>query len=322
MDVYLVDQDGAHAQDPALLPHLLEDGQGVVWVDVSTCDQGAADTLRRVFGFHELALHDCRVRNHVAKIHAYPDHVFTVLHAPQIGQRGHVHYIELDQFLGPNYLVTVHGPLNPVVDPAVAHIDTGRVLARCAPASCGRPPASSCPRRSSGRCLATRSTWSPSWPNTRASSSSRWSVPGRRRGRRGIPQRTVPGLVRAARDPHDRRAQQLDLRPHGAHGTVPPAEETPVAADLADGFDMVASMADGQREFLHGVIEYFQTRISTHLAISSDDLPRSRCSRTTTCARSPPGSPSSPYPPPSPASSARTSPIQGSAPPPASSRRA
>ena len=29
-----------------------------------------------------------------------------------------MHYVELDQFVGPNYLVTVHGPLNPAVDPA------------------------------------------------------------------------------------------------------------------------------------------------------------------------------------------------------------
>src|SRR5262249_2180405 len=57
-------------------------------------------------------------------------HVFTVLHAPEIGTRGHVHYIELDQFLGNNYLVTAHGPLNPVVDPAVAYLDTEAVRRR------------------------------------------------------------------------------------------------------------------------------------------------------------------------------------------------
>jgi hypothetical protein len=38
--------------------------------------------------------------------------------------------VELDQFLGPNYLVTVHGPLNPAVDPAVASLDTEQVRKR------------------------------------------------------------------------------------------------------------------------------------------------------------------------------------------------
>ena len=56
--------------------------------------------------------------------------MFVVLHAPELGSGGHVHYIELDQFVGPNYLVTVHGPLNPVVNPDVALIDTRQVLHR------------------------------------------------------------------------------------------------------------------------------------------------------------------------------------------------
>jgi len=33
---------------------------------------------------------DCVARNHVAKVHAYPDHVFVVLHAPERGKSGHV----------------------------------------------------------------------------------------------------------------------------------------------------------------------------------------------------------------------------------------
>ena len=32
-----------------------------------------------------------------------------VLHAPEIGAAGHVHYLELDQFIGEAYPVTVHG---------------------------------------------------------------------------------------------------------------------------------------------------------------------------------------------------------------------
>jgi magnesium transporter len=31
-------------------------------------------------------------------------------------------------------------------------------------------------------------------------------------------------------------------------------------------------MADGQREFLHGVIEFFQTRTSTHMTIAAERL--------------------------------------------------
>jgi len=43
---------------------------------------------------------------------------------------GHVHYVELDQFIGPRYLVTVHGPVNPAVTPEAAERETRAVLRR------------------------------------------------------------------------------------------------------------------------------------------------------------------------------------------------
>ncbi|MFZ1116528.1 MAG: hypothetical protein WAN44_11965, partial [Propionibacteriaceae bacterium] len=64
-----------------------------------------------------LLLLDCLplvVGQHSALHH---DHVFVILHAPERGKHGHVHYIELDQFVGLRYLVTVHGPINPAVHP-------------------------------------------------------------------------------------------------------------------------------------------------------------------------------------------------------------
>jgi Mg2+ and Co2+ transporter CorA len=95
-------------------------------VDIPGCDAEAERVLSEVFGFHPMAVRDRVEHNRVPKVHAYPDHVFVVLHAPERGERGHVHYIELDQFVGRNYLVTVHGPLNP----AVALRETRAVLAR------------------------------------------------------------------------------------------------------------------------------------------------------------------------------------------------
>jgi magnesium transporter len=85
--------------------------------------------LSEVFGFHPRAVADCEQRNPVPKVHVYADHVFVVLHAPEPGAGGHVHYVELDQFIGPNYYVTVHGPLNPAVEPEAALVET-RTLGR------------------------------------------------------------------------------------------------------------------------------------------------------------------------------------------------
>jgi Mg2+ and Co2+ transporter CorA len=51
-----------------------------------------------------------------------------------------------------------------------------------------------------------------------------------------------------------------------------PEHEKPLIGDLADRFEMVRSMADGQKEFLHGVIEFYQTRTSTHMTIAAESL--------------------------------------------------
>jgi Mg2+ and Co2+ transporter CorA len=51
-----------------------------------------------------------------------------------------------------------------------------------------------------------------------------------------------------------------------------PQAELPLVADIADRFEQVSSMADGQREFLHGVIDFFQTRTSTHMTLAAEEL--------------------------------------------------
>jgi Mg2+ and Co2+ transporter CorA len=119
MDVLLVCDEGVERHAIEDLPRLLERRDAVVWVDIPVCDEQAVNVLSGVFGFHPIAVRDCTERNHVSKVHIYPDYVFSVLHAPKIGKGGHVHYVELDQFVGQNYLVTVHGPLNPAVAPEV-----------------------------------------------------------------------------------------------------------------------------------------------------------------------------------------------------------
>lgn len=59
-----------------------------------------------------------------------------------------MHYIELAQFVGPGYLVTVHGPLNPAVAPEAAmvevntvhnRLEVGRLHPPCACATSSQP---------------------------------------------------------------------------------------------------------------------------------------------------------------------------------------
>ena len=108
--VSLITPDGVERRATQELPALLADPANLVWVDLPGCAVGDAERLREIFGFHPLALRDSVERNHISKLHVYADHVFFALHSPEIGPHGHVHYVELDQFIGRNSLVTVHGP--------------------------------------------------------------------------------------------------------------------------------------------------------------------------------------------------------------------
>jgi len=103
------------ARPLADLPGLLARDDGFVWIDVPRWDEEVEALLDGTFGVHPLALERARERNHIALVHRYPDHLFIAIHSPLVGTRGHVHYLELDQFIGEHFLITVHGPLNPVV---------------------------------------------------------------------------------------------------------------------------------------------------------------------------------------------------------------
>ena len=130
MELRWVSDDGVCARSTEDLPALLARDDGFVWLDVPTWDDATETLLAETFGLHPLALQHCRERNHVAQVHGYPGYLFVVVHAPEIGHRGHVHYLELDQFIGEHFLITVHGPLNPVVPLETALRETREVADR------------------------------------------------------------------------------------------------------------------------------------------------------------------------------------------------
>jgi Mg2+ and Co2+ transporter CorA len=51
-----------------------------------------------------------------------------------------------------------------------------------------------------------------------------------------------------------------------------PAEARPLVVDVADQFSRVRSVADGEKEFLQGVIEFYQTRTETKMTIAAERL--------------------------------------------------
>jgi magnesium transporter len=86
----------------------------VLWVDVSDPSDPELQHLREQFGFHPLAIEDCRNRHQRPKLDEYPGYYFIVLYeAGSAGER--LQLGELAIFLGKNYVVTVHsGPIRAV----------------------------------------------------------------------------------------------------------------------------------------------------------------------------------------------------------------
>jgi Mg2+ and Co2+ transporter CorA len=245
---------------------------GFVWIDVPQWSDEAENLLTHPpFGAHPLAIAACKQRNHVPTIHAYHGHVFTIAHSPGIGKRGHVHMLELDSFIGADYLVTVHGPLNPEVSVETATEECDEVLRRIA----------------MGRFK----------PNNPAELSFAIvsAMARRQRSAIGSVAEETPALERRVmegdfRHPEDLleelfllRHELITIRTMAGQcreiyaritslDTVVPAEDLRYARDLADQFDRVRSIADGECQFLFGVIELYQTRVTTKMTVAMERL--------------------------------------------------
>ncbi|MGH7289062.1 MAG: CorA family divalent cation transporter, partial [Myxococcota bacterium] len=130
MELFWLSEGRCERRVAADLPALLARDDGFVWLDAAECDEEASKTLAESFRFHPLAVRDCRERSHIAKLQVYPDHLFVILHAPEPGDAGQIHLLELDYFVSHRYLVTVHGPINPEVPLEKALRETRAVARR------------------------------------------------------------------------------------------------------------------------------------------------------------------------------------------------
>lgn len=95
----------------AEFPHILKSKKGFLWVDFeATPPETDEPILQDVFGFHPLAVDDALQESHVPKLDDWGNYLYIVLHAVVFGNdiEDHVDTLELDVFLGDNYIVTHH----------------------------------------------------------------------------------------------------------------------------------------------------------------------------------------------------------------------
>jgi magnesium transporter len=271
MDVRFVSDEGIEQHSVEQLAGLLTRDDGFVWVDIPVCDQEAARVLSEVFGFHPLAIRACIERNAVPKVRAYRDHVFVILHAPELGKGGHVHYVELDQFVGPRYLVTVHGPVNPAVPPEAALRETRAVLARLEagrlrPRSPFELSYAVVSALAQGQEAFVETVTRQVWPLEQRVTS----------GHLGNPEEFLEELFGArhallAVSNMATLGHQIYGRMSALGRFVPP-DGQPLVADIEDQFARVTGVADGQVRYLEGVIEFYKARTDTKVTIAAERL--------------------------------------------------
>lgn len=262
MDVVWITDGNTKRATPADVPSLLERRDGFVWVDVSECDETATSLLSDVFGFHPLAVRDCTRRSHVPKVHAYPDHTFLILHAPE-PERGHVHLLELDQFIGNGFLVTVHGPLGAGVSIEKAVRETHAILSRIESGRF-RPPSPfslsyaivSAMARRMEECVTALAREIAALERKVATDNlakPEQLVGHMFRLRHQI--LTISTMAAQSREVYTRMATLARI----------PSDAQPIVADLRNQFDAVRNLSDGEERFLQGVVDFYQNRVATEL---------------------------------------------------------
>jgi magnesium transporter len=91
-------------------PKAMQDTQGILWVDFEeTPSETDEPILLTVFGFHPLAVDDALQESHVPKLDDWGKYLYIVLQAIKfVREDCNLDALELDVFLGKNYIVTHH----------------------------------------------------------------------------------------------------------------------------------------------------------------------------------------------------------------------
>jgi magnesium transporter len=88
----------------------------VVWVDLDSPSIPESLVLKDTFGFHPLSVEDAMSAIQYPKVEPYDGYLYVILHGIALQKRGSFTTQDVDFFLGPNYLVTVHPGDCPSID--------------------------------------------------------------------------------------------------------------------------------------------------------------------------------------------------------------
>lgn len=117
------------------LPELLKEENSVIWVDMAEPTDADDRVLLDIFRFHPLTVEDCRENRHYPKIEEFPDYLYFIVHGVTANTTpDRFNTIELDGFLGRNYVITYHHEMFRSINNVKKQLTTS-------PVACQRGPA-------------------------------------------------------------------------------------------------------------------------------------------------------------------------------------
>ena len=254
------------------LPALREDRSGWLWLDLPEPDVASGAWLRDVFNLPLTAIQDVLQRNHVSRLYAFGDSLlFLVLHRPEPGEQGHVHYLELDQFVTPDFLVTTHGPRSEQVPVEKMLAETDVVAERLL---AGRLVVSG-PAQLAHQIVSRLCQEEERFVNSVAHDVGllEQKVMGRSliRGGDGF----LDQLFRvrhALLTVHTMAVQSAEVFGRATTLYEQAAWLQPTLRDLEDQYERVGRISDSQLQFLAGVTEYYRARTDQKMAVAGEKL--------------------------------------------------
>ena len=271
MKLRWIDSKGVSVRELAELAALRKRSDGFLWLDIPEWSDAVEAILANEFHFHPMAIAESKTRNHVPRVHVYPDHFFIVVHTPEIGAGGHVHYLELDQFVGKHFLVTVHGPISPKVPLEAALRETSLVGTRM----------------ESGR-LRPTSPFALTYAIVSTIARLEAEMVAEIAGEVGLLEQEV--MSEADKDPQaflselfTARHELLTIKTMAEQGSeiyrrairltrFAPPEGLELMKDVLDQYETVTHISDSQLLFLIGVTEFYRARTDTKMTIAAERL--------------------------------------------------
>lgn len=277
MGVYWVSPTGLEPHKADEIAGLLGREGGFVWLDIPDCDPHALRILSGTFRFHPLALQDCTEPGHMPKIHAYADHIFLMLQVTEpldkevasVQEKGQLHRRELNQFIGRRFLVTVHEgtTISGTADTRTATRQTRAVLERI---QAGR----FCPGSPAELSYAIVSALSRHMENQVGKLARRVTELERLIMTGGV-KNPDPFLEELFRLRHElltvrtvaAQNREMYLRMGSLAPRYVPVEDRPYIEDVQNQLERIQQLCDEERDFLEGVLDYYQTRSTTKIQL-------------------------------------------------------